>query len=188
MNCRTSQSDIITPPLAAILYEHGPDFDFFIYQLAYDLRLAGHRLAGVAQTNPARQRPGHCDMMLEDLATGKTLLISEDRGPEARGCRLNTAALADASMTIRQNLSNATDLLLINKFGKAEAEGGGLRDVIAEAASLCIPTLIGLPARNQSAWQDFCGHDAALLPPQRSTINQWLKRNAFIVIADQPLQ
>ena len=51
---------------------------------------------------------------------------------------------------IRQQLSKPIHLVLINKFGKLEAEGGGLRDVIAEAYLLGIPTLIGIPLRNLS--------------------------------------
>ena len=163
------------PRLAGIVYENGPIFDSFAYHLAKDLRARGFRLAGVAQSNQRRQLPGRCDMALEDLTTGRTMLISQDRGVHARGCHLNASALLEASVMIRQQLSKPIHLVLINKFGKLEAEGGGLRDVIAEAYLLGIPTLIGTPLRNLSAWQDFNDGGACQLSPCNVEIDQWLK-------------
>lgn len=160
--------------LAAISYDDGPAFDLFAFGLARDLRQAGWRLAGVAQVNEARPKRGRCDMMLEDLGTGHTILISEDRGPQARGCRLNSSALLEAGELIRHQLSGTVDLVLINKFGKSEAEGHGLRDVIAEAVSQGIPTLVGVPARNMQAWLDFSGGDVKVLPACQADVQSWL--------------
>lgn len=170
---------VLSPLLAAIVYDDGPAFDAFAYHLAKDLRAKGLRLAGVAQTNHQRQQPGRCDMTLEDLATGTKLLISEDRGSQARGCRLNTSALLEAGVLICRQLSEDIDLVLINKFGKSEAEGGGLRDVIATAFVSGIPALIGVPQRNWTAWQTFSGGDAACLSPHQSDIAQWLQGLPF---------
>ena len=160
--------------LAALVYEDGPAFDRFAYHLARDLRAKGYRLAGVAQINEVRQRPGRCDMVLEDLGTGRSILISDNRGTEARGCHLNSAALIEAGEIIRTQLQSPPDLLLINKFGKSETEGGGLRDVIADAFSMGLPTLIGVPHRNLDAWQDFTQSEADRLPLDPVVISHWL--------------
>ena len=48
-------------------------------------------------------------------------------------------------------------LLIVNKFGKIEADGGGLREAIAEAVDLGIPVLVGVPARNLDRWRAFAG-------------------------------
>ncbi len=168
---------LLTEPsshLAALVYEDGPAFDRFTYHLARDLRAKGYRLAGVAQINEVRQSPGRCDMVLEDLGTGRSILISEDRGAEARGCHLNSAALIEAGEIIRGQLQSQPDLVLINKFGKSEAEGGGLREVIADAFSMGLPTLIGVPHRNLDAWQNFTQNEADSLPLDPIAINSWL--------------
>ena len=122
-------SGCLSVTLAAIVYEDGPTFDFFAFRLARDWRAAGLRLAGVAQVNQARPNRGRCDMVLEDLGTGRTVLISEDRGLQSRGCRLNSSALLEAGEIIRQQLTGAVDENRIgckadeiDAVGKAAAE------------------------------------------------------------------
>lgn len=38
-----------------------------------------------------------------------------------------------------------------------EAEGGGVRGTIAEAAELGISIVVGVPARNLDQWRNFAG-------------------------------
>ena len=162
--------------MAAILYEDGSSFDIFIQDFANALKNKGHNLAGVIQINQQRHNSRHCDMILQDLATGRTVVISEPRGEEARGCRLNVAALLEAGMTIHTSLSDKTELLLINKFGKMESEGAGLRDVIIEAHMLGIPVLVGVPIRNRESWLAFSGGATELLTPDLSLVWTWLEQ------------
>ena len=172
------QPSLNSYPMAAILYEDGPSFDGFVKNLIQSLRKRGHVLAGVMQINQDRPGSRHCEMLLEDLTTGHTVVISEDRGEEARGCRLNVAALLEAGMTIRQSLSPKTDLLIINKFGKMESEGGGLRDIIIDASLSGVPVIIGVPARNKAAWINFCGGEADWLKPDLDTVQTWLDKRS----------
>ncbi len=94
-------------------------------------------------------------MGLVDISSGIRLRISEDRGNEARGCRLNTGALAAAAARLLGQIDQGADLLVLNKFGKAEAEGGGMRDVIAAAILADIPVLLGVGESMVEALQDF---------------------------------
>ena len=165
-------------PMAAILYEDGPSFDVFMQDLIKSLRQQGHVLAGVMQINQDRPGSRHCEMLLEDLTTGRTVVISEDRGEAARGCRLNVAALLEAGIMIRQSLSSNTDLLLINKFGKMESEGGGLRDLIIDASLSGVPVIIGIPARNKAAWDEFCGGEADWLKPDLGSVQAWFDKRS----------
>jgi hypothetical protein len=66
-------------------------------------------------------------------------------------------------------------LLVLNKFGKVECEGGGLRDLIASAIDRGIPVIIGVPERNLDAWRDFAGEFAAELPDETGRIMGWLE-------------
>jgi hypothetical protein len=95
-------------------------------------------------------------MVLRDLASGERILISEFRGLLARGCRLDANALLRAAELVRASLATA-DCLIINKFGKLECEGGGLRDLIAEAVDHAVLTVIFVPRRNLEAWRSFAG-------------------------------
>jgi nucleoside-triphosphatase THEP1 len=98
-----------------------------------------------------------CDMVIESLATGERLKISEDRGPMARGCRLDASVLVTALAAARTAIQARPDVLVVNKFGKTEAEGGGFRELIADAIDLGIPVLIAVPWKNIESWRLFAG-------------------------------
>ena len=59
--------------------------------------------------------------------------------------------------TVRDALSEETSILVLNKFGKSEGEGGGFRPLIADALDRSIPVLIAVPWRNIESWREFAG-------------------------------
>lgn len=127
-------------------------------RLAARLASAGARCAGFIQRDePAADGRSRCDMVIECLSTGERLKISEDRGPLARGCRLDVGVLAEALVSARTEIQKQPDVLVVNKFGKSEAEGGGFRPLIADAIELGIPVLIAVPWRNIESWRHFAG-------------------------------
>ncbi len=82
--------------------------------------------------------------------------ISEDLGAGATSCRLSTPRLLEAAQLVEAQLTEA-EIVFLNKFGKAEAEGGGLRDLIAHCIESGKSLVIGVPAGNLKAWTEFCG-------------------------------
>ena len=66
-------------------------------------------------------------------------------------------------------------MLIINKFGKHEAQGRGFREVIAEALSQDIPVIIGLNQLNEQAFKDFTSEVAVSLPPNIESAMSWVK-------------
>jgi nucleoside-triphosphatase THEP1 len=96
-------------------------------------------------------------MVLEDISSGRAIPISEDRGPGARGCRIDEAELLSAMISALGQLQAKPDILIINKFGKTEAEGRGFRPLIAEAVEQGVPVLIAVPWRNVESWRLFAG-------------------------------
>ena len=143
-------------------------------RLADSLRARGLNLAGVKQTNRKREGACRCDMILEDLSSGEVICISEDRGPEARGCRLDRGALAEASERVLRAIRCGADLVIVNKFGKAESEGGGMRGVIAQAVEEGIPVLVCANAEHHVNLMDFAGDLAVTLPLSEAAIGDWL--------------
>ena len=149
-----------TSPLVALVYEDGPAFDPLISALVRSWMAKGLRLAGVVQLNERREGRRRCDMILEDLSSGRRFPISEDRGAMARGCHLDHDALSRIILDVHQSLSSGVDALVVNKFGKEEAEGRGFVDTIAAAMEHGIPAVIGVPLRNLTAFRVF-GEGAA---------------------------
>lgn len=144
-------------PITALVYTDSVAADRALRDIAIELMEEGHRLAGLVQINTPRPGRSRCDMLLEELASGEHLGISQDRGPEARGCALDLAQLTAAMQKVRMSLDAKPDLVILNKFGKTEAEGGGFRPLIADAIEAGLPMLIGVPWRNIESWRLFAG-------------------------------
>ena len=144
-------------PITALVYTDSAAADAALRAIAVDLMEQGCRLAGLVQINTPRPGRSRCDMVLENLATGEPLAISQDRGPEARGCALDLGQLLGGMEKVRASLAEQPDAVILNKFGKAEAEGGGFRPLIAEAIEAGLPLLIGVPWRNIESWRHFAG-------------------------------
>ncbi|MFB9261925.1 DUF2478 domain-containing protein [Bradyrhizobium erythrophlei] len=113
--------------------------------------------------------------MLEDLSTGHCTSIFEDRGAGAAGCRLDEAALSEAAARIEGSMEIRPDLLVLNKFGKAECSGGGLLDLIAGAVDRQITVVIGVPKSNLQAWRNFAGDFAIELSIDTGEIERWVE-------------
>ncbi|MGL4525706.1 MAG: DUF2478 domain-containing protein [Aestuariivirga sp.] len=148
---------VTAAPITAIIYGEGREIDPVMTRIARRLADEGLRLAGFIQHNAPRTGRRRCDMVLEELASGESFGISQDRGPHARGCHLDVSELLRGIALGRAALAGDPDLLLINKFGKTEGEGGGFRPLMAEALELGIPMLVAVPWRNIDSWRLFAG-------------------------------
>jgi hypothetical protein len=170
-----------TRPIAALVYADGVYPDRAIARALSPLRERGVAMAGAIQLAPADLPGRHpCDLLLEDLASGEVTAIAEHRGKEARGCRLDVGVLAELAEIVTASLrAGRPRLLVVNKFGKIEADGGGLRGAIVEAVDLCIPALVGVPARNLDRWRAFAGSLAVELPVEAASIIDWLKAHGL---------
>lgn len=165
-------------PITALVYDDGSEFDRLLWSTIGRLKARGLRLAGVAQINEARPGRRRCDMIVEDLSSGNRVLISQDRGNMARGCRLDHGALAAVTLAVEQSLLGDVDILIVNKFGKEEVEGRGLRDAVALAVERGIPVLIGVPNRNYEAWRIFCAEDGATTSAASGNAEMWAASNS----------
>jgi len=136
----------------------------------------GAKLAGVVQTNTECADSSKCDMDVRVLPAGETIRISQSLGTHSRGCRLDPAALEQAVGYVTASLADAPQLLIINKFGKHEADGRGFRPVIAEALAQDIPVLVGVNGLNSEKFQTFTGGAAEQLTPELDAITEWFER------------
>jgi nucleoside-triphosphatase THEP1 len=146
-----------TPPITALVYTDSTLADRALRRIVSRYEAAGRRLAGVVQRDTPRDGRARCDMTLEDLSTGTAIAISQDRGPNARGCHLDLGEMARAIHLASAALERAPDILVLNKFGRTEAEGGGFRWLIAAAIEAGVPVLIAVPYRNLDPWRSFAG-------------------------------
>lgn len=149
------------------------DVDLLMASLSEVLQADGLRVCGTVQVNSERPDDGPCDMDVKILPEGPVIRISQSLGKASRGCRLDPDALESAVGLVGARLAAGADVLIINKFGKHEAEGRGFRDLIAEAIGRDIPVLVGLNRLNAPAFQEFCGGLAVELPPHAADLAAW---------------
>lgn len=147
--------------------------DVLLSQVATQLSEQGMRLGGVVQINSDRPECHRCDMDVIVLPDGPTIRISQSLGRESTGCKLDPSALETAVVEVQNRLSEKTDLLILNKFGKHEADGRGFRDLIAEALSRDIPVLTAVNHLNEDAFLEFTDGIASKLPADLKDVSEW---------------
>ncbi len=150
--------------------------DRLLSAVAAHLLARGAKLAGVVQTNTECTDSSKCDMDVQVLPDGETIRISQSLGEHARGCRLDPAALEQAVGQVMATLTDDPQLMIINKFGKHEADGRGFRPVIAEALAQDIPVLLGVNGLNDEKFQTFTGGAAEQLTPDLEAIVSWFEK------------
>ncbi|PTM39116.1 DUF2478 domain-containing protein [Bosea sp. 124] len=159
--------------LAAIPYSSGFQIDGFMAGLALRLKERGLRLGGVVQHNDGACEQGCLSMALEDLSSGVRFPISENRGAASAGCRLDATGLAAAGGALTAALAGETDLVIVNKFGRQEMLGQGLRQEIAAALMADVPLLIAVRQDLLPAWREFAGEDWTELPAEAGPVEAW---------------
>lgn len=160
--------------LAYIMSPSRGGTDPLLAEVARQLGQRGLRLCGTVQVNTEREGSPHCDMDLMVLPDGPAFRISQNRGNWARGCRLDASSLETVVAHVAGSLGCGPDLMVINKFGKHEAEGRGFRSVIAAALDREVPVLVGLNALNREAFDKSSGGLAHELQSDVGKILDWL--------------
>ena len=149
------------------------DLDLVLHGFAHALMGQGVRVAGIVQTNSDCGPGKPCDMDVEVLPDGPVLRISQDLGPGARGCRLDAAELERAAGLVEASLEAGADLLVINKFGKQEADGRGFRPLIGMALTRGSPVIVGLNGLNKPVFEAFTEGMATSVAPERGALMAW---------------
>jgi len=171
--------------LVAIVYANEAYPRSTFERIVEQCRRWGLRPAGVLQHPVCSDGAGHCDVALEELSTGLRTNLFEDRGPGASGCRLDQAALAHVNSQVARSFDADPDILILNKFGKVEAEGRGLLDLVALAIDRGIPVVIGVPVRNLTAWRKFADGMSVELSGDAIEVIDWLGRTFPVAVAQR---
>jgi len=167
-----------TPLLAAIVYADGVYPQAAVEAVVAQCRMQGLNLAGVLQHHVSDRPERRCDIILEDLSCGHRTSIFEDRGQGAAGCKLDEIALTDAASRVERHLESNPDVLVLNKFGKAESLGGGLLDLIAAAINRQVTVVIAVPHSHLAAWRAFAGDFARELGSNPDAVRDFVRELA----------
>ena len=155
--------------LAAIVFDRDQRPDALVLDLVDRLRATGARAAGLVQEFGADED----DIFVRDLDTGETVPIMQNLGPEAEGCRVDPRGVAAAAGLLVRARQARPDLLVVNRFGRLESEGGGLLQEIGAAVADGDALLICVPLRYREAWNAFAGGLDVQLSPTREALEAW---------------
>jgi hypothetical protein len=158
--------------LAAVVYGTDDDPDRLISGFAADLRSSGCRPVGVVQVGRScrSERPRLGVTLLPD---GEVVGLAIDDEPPSGGCRLDPDRLAGLSVRLAAAIDDGADLVIINRFGRSEAEGKGLLDLIPQALDADIPVLIAVPERRFADWIRFSEGMNVRLACRRDALDRW---------------
>jgi hypothetical protein len=160
-------------PLGAVVYQRRFPLDDFLGRVSARLAGSGVGLGGLLQSSTGRF--GTCGDRIEvvDLMTGARYDIWEDRGACASGCRLDERGLIAAAPAIEAAIAAGVDLIIINRFGRAESRGAGLLPSLTCAVADGIPVLTAVREPYREAWRQFHGGLATDLDPDLDAVVTW---------------
>jgi hypothetical protein len=137
-----------------------------------NLEARGFRLAGTVRVLPADPHAHACDMDVRVLPDGPSRRISQPLGALSQGCRLDADAVETLALAVENRIAGA-ELLVVNKFGKQEAGGRGLRQAIVMAIEADIPVLVGVNGLNLPEFLAFTGDQAKQIEGKPEDIVSW---------------
>ena len=166
--------------LATVVFDRDDDdVDAVVREFVASARREGARVAGFVQKRIEAGCARH-DVRLSDIDAGVELVIMQDLGPGATSCRLDSAAIAVAAGRLGRAIETAPDLLVVNRFGKLECEGGGVLAELGEAAVRGLPVVVCVPARFLEASNAFARGLDTQLPPQLADLEAWWSQIARV--------
>jgi nucleoside-triphosphatase THEP1 len=162
-------------PVAAVLNDGPGDVDALLAEVVDTLRAQGRRVNGLLMTFPDARDGCAGTMVMVDLANGDEYLVSQPMGRDSRACRANPQGFAQASVVLRRALATPPELVVLNRFGSLEAEGGGFRAELLDLMVAGQPLLTAVSPKHLEAWREFVGGPAEL-PADRQAILDWVAR------------
>ena len=140
-------------------------------QLAVSWRDRGLRIAGVVEEftyENARET-----VVLRDLKSGASFPLHQDLGSGSTSCSLNSAGLAAACLSVETAIEQGCDFVIISKFGKMEASGGGLVGAFHAAIAADRPIVTSVSYSLTEAWSGFANPLTMFVEPDYDPIETW---------------
>ncbi len=153
--------------LAALVYGQPDEPDRLLREFVQDLTNRGYRVAGLVQT---RLDDGRAAVSV--LPSGETIPLAQ-KPAAVSSSRREPCDLAQAAARIDALIESGADLVIINRFGKLEAQGNGLVDEIARALSFDIPVVVAVPEFRFAEWLSFCRGMGVKLPCRNGSLQSW---------------
>jgi hypothetical protein len=145
--------------------------------LAHQWQARGLRIAGIVEEHSGEERSGDgcksaTGTVLRNLASGARYRLYQDLGPLSTACCLDPGSVSEACQAILDDIA-ASDLVVLSKFGKLEAERNGLMDAFIAAVEHDRPVLTAVSPAFSERYLEFVGPWGSLAPPEEELLHAW---------------
>lgn len=163
------------PRIAAIRYAPGQSVRPVLDAFVAALKTRGVDVHGLFQevlwgADGERQGTDAIDIRTEERIALKRPSPFERNN---RVCSLSLAKLAEATMVLRRALDQGAEIVVIERFGKTEGDGGGLADDLLALMASGTPTVITVPEAQMDAWLRFSGGLGEVMACELDALMQW---------------
>ena len=165
-------------PIAALVHESAEYADEFLYAFIQDLQSQEKTILGVIQAHPEVSFAYGSQMGIIDLSSGAYISIAQDLGKHNTSCCIDAEAISNSSRILQSARMQNPDLIIVNRFGKLEAEGTGFADEMLEIMSEGLPLLTVVSERFLPMWREFSGGLATEIAPDSTALHQWFEHIA----------
>jgi glycosyltransferase involved in cell wall biosynthesis len=134
----------------------------------------GLRVAGVIEEPEGGVDCGICNsLVLRDTAGSTIIPITQNLGPGSSACKLDSAGLAAGCQAVVAAVERGADVVVLSKYGKVEAEGGGLLDAFRAAAEAGLPVITGVKPSFAEYFLDYAGGFSQWIEASEAELERW---------------
>lgn len=135
----------------------------------------GLRVAGVVEDIQPGLPKACGGAGLRNLTSGASYSLYQDLGPHSTACCLDAAGVAEACHDVVGDLKEC-DIVVLSKFGKLEADRGGLLQAFIDAAAMNKPVLTSVSPTFTASYLSFVGEFGAVFPADEDVVSSWVRR------------
>ena len=167
--------ETVQPGLAAIVSRDTGKTDAILDEIIRQFQNEGYHLSGLRQRVLADCSTG-CGIRLQEILSGNFYKITQDLGAGSTSCNIDIGAVEQLALAQCNELDDSVDLVIVNRFGKRESEGGGFCPLIEKAVDLGIPVLTVVKEDWLPAWLAYGGECVSTLRSDKTDVSDWCQR------------
>lgn len=163
-----------TKPIAIVQGAAGEEIQRLLVQFVARHRDEA-RIVGLVEDGGEDEGDRHCGPgMLLSLADGRRYPMFQDLGAGSDACAFDPEGVVSAADAVAGQIAAGCDLVVLNKFGKYEAENrSGLVSAFQAAIMAEVPVLTSVSPRQADAWDSFAAPYYVTLPPEAEALDAW---------------
>lgn len=171
-----SPDETLSPaPFAAAVYVPRRPRGDALARFIASLKADGIKVGGMVQDVVLRDDGSRERIDTIDISTGNRIVINQSTTETLRNheCSLDVAALTETTSVLRRAVIDGAALIIVEKFGAREVEGGGLSDDILDVIAAGVPMLVAVPETSLEAWRERTGQLGAEIEFTEPAFHDW---------------